>query len=72
MARGQDEDTLKTGTYVVIKAYEPTLIKANKINEIPQINDTQKVELDLNYEFIERQLDFDFKVDTIKAAKIKR
>lgn len=71
LAIAQQGDQLKGDTLIVVKAYQPTLVKANKIFDTPVIEDTTKVDLDFNYDFIERQLPSEYKVDTISAARIK-
>ncbi len=58
-------------TFKVVKEYEPTLIDANKINFNPVIDDDLKIELDLNYSFINKQLPVKFRVEPIVPAKIK-
>ncbi|MGB5981258.1 MAG: hypothetical protein WBG46_03865 [Nonlabens sp.] len=39
----EEEDRLNGGTITVVKAYDPTISDAFKVNSIPQINDTTKV-----------------------------
>jgi len=68
---GQKEEFLKGDTLIVIKAYQPTLVKANKISDNPKIEGDQKVELDLQYKFISKQMPSIYQLDSIKAAKIK-
>jgi hypothetical protein len=67
----QNEDDLHGDTLIVVKAYQPILVKADKMNENPTIQDTQKVELDFNYPFLSKQIPVNFQTDTIQAAKIK-
>lgn len=62
---------LPPDTFKVVKEYEPTLIDANKINFDPVIDDDLKIELDLNYSFISKQLPVKFQVEPILSAKIK-
>jgi hypothetical protein len=70
-ALAQQSNDIQGDTLIVVKAYEPTLRKADKLSDYPVIQDTQKVELDFNYEFVEKQLPVQFQTDTIKAAQIK-
>ncbi|MDB9964242.1 hypothetical protein OAD50_04140 [Vicingaceae bacterium] len=62
---------LPPDTFKVVKEYEPTLIDVNKINFDPVIDDDLKIELDLNYSFISKQLPVKFQVEPILSAKIK-
>lgn len=39
----EEEDRLNGGTITVVKAYDPTISDAFKVNSVPQINDTTKV-----------------------------
>lgn len=40
----EEEDRLNGGSITVVKAYDPTISDAFKVNSIPQINDTTKVQ----------------------------
>ena len=62
---------LSPDTFKVVKEYQPTLINANKINFDPEIDDDLKIELDLTYTFINKQLPVSFQVEPIQPAKIK-
>lgn len=62
---------LKSDTFKVVKEYQPTLINANKINVEPEIDDDLKIELDINYSFMNKQVPVSFQVEPISAAKIK-
>ena len=62
---------LKSDTFKVVKAYNPTLVNAIKISTEPEIDDDLKIDLDLNYSFIGRQVPVSFIVEPIKPAKIK-
>lgn len=62
---------LTPDTFKVVKEYQPTLIDANKISFDPQIDDDLKIELDLPYTFINKQLPVSFEVQPIQPAKIK-
>ena len=71
VVHGQQDEALKGDTLVIVKAYQPTLIKANKISDNPTITDTQKVDLTFDYAFVPKQFSSEYQVDTIEAAKIK-
>ncbi len=65
------QTALSTDTFKVVKEYEPILINANKISFDPEIDDDLKIELDLTYTFINKQLPVSFQVEPIQPAKIK-
>ena len=65
------QSQLPPDTFKVVKEYEPTLIDANKINFDPVIDDDLKIELDLNYSFVNKQLPVKFQLEPIQPAKIK-
>lgn len=65
------QKTLRPDTFKVVKEYQPTLINANKISFEPIIDDDLKIELDLNYTFINKQLPVSFEIEPIQPAKIK-
>ena len=65
------QSQLPPDTFKVVKEYEPTLIDANKINFDPVIDDDLKIELDLSYSFLTKQLPVKFQVEPIQPAKIK-
>lgn len=58
-------------TFMVVKAYQPTLIDAKKINFEPTISDTLKIEQDLNYRFIAKEIPVKTEVEPITAARVK-
>jgi len=62
---------LPEDTFRIIKAYQPILIDANKIESQPEINDTIKLETELEYSFINKQVPVSFEVEPISPAKIK-
>lgn len=62
---------LTPDTFKVVKEYQPVLINANKINVEPVLDDDLKIDLDLNYSFINKQVPVRFKVESIKPATIK-
>jgi len=62
---------LSPDTFKVVKEYEPTLIDANKINFDPIIDDDLKIDLDLKYFFIDKQVPVQFQLEPIQPAKIK-
>ena len=65
------QSELPPDTFKVVKEYQPTLIDANKIDFDPVIDDELKIDLDLNYTFINKQLPVSFQVEPIRPAKIK-
>ncbi len=62
---------LPSDTFKVVKDYQPVLIDAEKIRQEAVIDDTLKLETELEYRLIDRQLDVEYVPDTIKAARIK-
>jgi len=62
---------LSSDTFKVVKPYEPTLIDANKISSEPQIDDDLKIDIDLSYSFINKQVPVSYEVEPIQPAKIK-
>jgi hypothetical protein len=65
------QSELSPDTFKVVKEYQPTLIDANKIDFDPVIDDELKIDLDLNYTFMNKQLPVSFQVEPIRPAKIK-
>ncbi|MBL4706958.1 MAG: hypothetical protein JKY48_00765, partial [Flavobacteriales bacterium] len=65
------QDNLPSDTFRVVKEYQPILIDANKISSDPEIDDNLKIELDLDYSFINKQVPVSFEVEPIAPAKIK-
>ena len=70
-ALGQAQETLPSDTFRVVKEYQPTLIDAEKIMFEPVIDDALKMDLDIKYSFIEKQVPVTFQVEPIPPAKIK-
>jgi len=58
-------------TIITIEAYQPFLKDAFKIKDNPTIDDTGKINPNLTYTFLNKQIPVDFTVKPIKAAKIK-
>jgi hypothetical protein len=58
-------------TINIFRAYEPKVIDAKKILEVPAIEDTMKAVIDINYELNSRPIQTVYEVDQIKAAKVK-
>lgn len=54
----------------VIKPYEPTISDANKINELPKIVDTIKIDPEFNYKIKSIPVHTSFETKPIKAAKM--
>lgn len=65
------QENLPSDTFRVVKEYQPTIINAKKIEFQPEINDTLKLETDLNYTFIDKTVPVYFQVEPIAAARIK-
>jgi hypothetical protein len=65
------QEKLPSDTFRVVKEYQPTLIDANKISFEPVIDDSLKIDLDLNYTFINKQVPVSFELEPIPPAKIK-
>lgn len=68
---GFAQKELSPDTFKVVKEYQPTLIDANKIDFEPVLDDDLKIQLDLKYSFINKQLPVSFQVEPIEPAKIK-
>ena len=58
-------------TFKVVKEYQPILIDANKIDFDPVVDDELKIDLDLKYTFMNKQLTVSFQVEPIRPARIK-
>tara|TARA_R110002049_G_scaffold16388_14_gene65385 strand:+ start:6494 stop:8158 length:1665 start_codon:yes stop_codon:yes gene_type:complete len=65
------QDPLPKDSFVVVKAYKPTIAEGSRIGFNPTIQDTQKVIQKLDYRFISNQVPVNFNLDPISAAKIK-
>ena len=65
------QDPLPSDTFKVIKEYKPILINANKISFKPEIDDDLKLEVDLKYSFVNKQVPVSFEIEPIAPAKIK-
>jgi hypothetical protein len=62
---------VKSDTITAIESYEPFLNDAYKVKDNPSIKDTGKINPNLTYQFLERQVQVSFDLNPIKAAKIK-
>ncbi|MEX2379433.1 MAG: hypothetical protein WD530_01720, partial [Vicingaceae bacterium] len=69
LAQAQKE--LPRDTFRVIKAYQPTLVDADKISTEPEIVDTFKLETDLDYQFFGKKMPVSYEPELISAARIK-
>jgi len=58
-------------TIISIEEYQPFLNDAFKIKTNPVINDTDKIIPKLNYQFLSKNINTTFNIDTIIPAKIK-
>lgn len=65
------QKNIPSDTFRVVKAYQPTLVDADKILSEPEINDTFKLETELDYQFFGKQIPVFFEPENIPAAKIK-
>lgn len=65
------QEALPSDTFKIIKEYEPTLIDAKKISFEPEINDDLKLDVELDYSFINKTVPVSFEVEPIIPAKIK-
>ncbi|MBI5220038.1 MAG: hypothetical protein HY958_14015 [Bacteroidia bacterium] len=66
----QKEDKLDDHVIEVIGAYKPTISDAFKINELPAIKDSFKIEPRFLYAIESKQILTDFQVEPIKPAKM--
>ena len=62
---------LPSDTFRVIKDYQPVLIDAEKIRQEAIIDDTLKLETELEYKLIDRRLEVEYQPEQIQAARIK-
>ncbi|GAB4251839.1 MAG: hypothetical protein Kow0079_06080 [Vicingaceae bacterium] len=62
---------LPEDSFVVVKEYEPVLSDAIKIKDNPVINDTEKIEINLKYDFLNVQYPAKHTVEPIKPARVK-
>jgi len=67
--RSSKKDTLKSDV-IVVRAYDPTVSDANKIDVTPNIQDSTKVDVKFNYYINAEKADAEFEVMPIKAAKV--
>ena len=65
------QTNLKSDTFKVVKEYKPLLIDVDKISFNPEINDTFKINTDLEYRFIHKPQHVSFTPEKISAARIK-
>ena len=65
------QESLPSDTFRVVKNYQPTLVNANKISFDPEIDDDLKLDIDLTYSFLNKQVPVSFEVEPISPAKIK-
>jgi len=65
------QNNLPSDTFRVVKEYQPTLIDAEKIKQMAEIDDTLKLETDLEYRFIDRNFPVNYVPEPIEAARIK-
>jgi len=60
-----------TNEVIIFKPYEPKVIDAKKILEVPAIEDSIKAEIQIKYDLNSRPITTDYEIDLIKAAKVK-
>lgn len=60
-----------TNEVIIFKPYEPKVIDAKKILEVPAIDDSSKAEIQIKYDLNSRAINTDYEIDLIKAAKVK-
>ncbi len=65
------QEELSSDTFRIIKEYQPIIRLAKKISFYPEINDTLKLDADLNYSFIDKNVPIFFELKPIAAARIK-
>lgn len=63
-------DTTLTQEVEVVKAYKPTISDANKINEMPKIEEAEHQKPTFNYNIFSQPIFNTFSVNTLKAATI--
>jgi hypothetical protein len=67
----QAQRTLPSDTFRIVKAYQPTLVDAEKIYQEAEINDTFKIDPAIEYHFIIDQVPVQYTPELIPAARIK-
>ncbi len=55
----------------VVKAYKPSISDAYKMNILPKIIDTTKIQSDFKYQIYPKALNVDFQLEPIKPAKLE-
>jgi hypothetical protein len=71
ISSAQNTKNVDSTTIIKVKPYEPLLKDAFKIKDNPSINDTGKINPNLTYSFLNKQVPVDFNIIPIKPAKIK-
>ncbi|MFN4122982.1 MAG: hypothetical protein ACK4GL_06730 [Flavobacteriales bacterium] len=56
----------------IFKPYEPKVIDAKKILEVPSVEDSIKTDMTISYEINSRMIATSYEIDPIKAAKMKQ
>lgn len=70
LAKAQEQ--LPSDTFRVVKEYKPSIIESKKIAFVPEIDDEpMKLETELNYSFLSKQIPVSFEINPIAPAKIK-
>jgi hypothetical protein len=64
------QESLERDSFVIVKEFVPTLSQASKIRINPEINDTHQLDLNLNYAFLNKRIETDFKPEPIKPATL--
>tara|TARA_R110002072_G_scaffold111614_15_gene239792 strand:- start:1156 stop:2790 length:1635 start_codon:yes stop_codon:yes gene_type:complete len=65
------QEKVLSDTFTIVKAYRPSIIEAKKIDFQPEIVDTIKLDTELKYSFINKQVPTSFQIEPIAAATIK-
>ncbi len=65
------QEKLDRDSFVIVKEFVPTLSQSAKIRINPEIQDTHHLDLNLKYDFLQREIETDFHPEPIKAAKLK-
>lgn len=71
MEQAKAQDSLQVDSFTIVKEYVPTLSQSAKIRINPEIKDTHNLELDLNYDFLDKSIPTQFNPESIEAANLK-
>lgn len=65
------QEKLDRDSFVIVKEFVPTLSQASKIRINPEIKDSHHLDLNLNYEFLNKKIEANFSPEPIQAATLK-